>query len=166
MQKALALQAEARKIAQSEALLAQYGLADVAPQPTPAPEASRRLQSGVRAMSAYQSNGKVKPPTNVASSTTSIKIAEKAPPAPCSRMGPCTKRGHADYVGCSCLRQRAFRREPECERRSLGAMRQRAEAGQGAAPGREYTETKIIKRQRRLSKCRYISSVTRYIPRI
>ena len=47
MQKALALQAEARrKIAQSEALLAQYGLADVAPQPTPAPEASRRLQSG------------------------------------------------------------------------------------------------------------------------
>ena len=39
-------------------------------------------------MSAYQSNGKVKPPTNVASSTTSIKIAEKAPPAPCSRMGP------------------------------------------------------------------------------
>ena len=42
--KALALQAEAReKIAQSEALLAQYGLADVAPQPTPAPEASRRL---------------------------------------------------------------------------------------------------------------------------
>ena len=38
-------------------------------------------------MSAYQSNGKVKPPTNVASSTTSIKIAEKAPPAPCSRMG-------------------------------------------------------------------------------
>ena len=47
MQKALALQAEAReKIAQSEALLAQYGLADVAPQPTPAPKASRRLQSG------------------------------------------------------------------------------------------------------------------------
>ena len=43
------------------------------------------------------------------------------------------------------------------------AMRQRAEAGQGAAPGREYTETKIIKRQRRLSKCRYISSITRYI---
>ena len=57
MQKALALQAEAReKIAQSEALLAQYGLADVAPQPTPAPEASRRLNQGVRAMSAYQSN--------------------------------------------------------------------------------------------------------------
>ena len=27
-------------------------------------------------------------------------------------------------------------------------MRQRAEAGQGAAPGREYTETKIIKRRR------------------
>ena len=82
-------------------------------------------------MSAYQSNGKVKPPTNVASSTTSIKIAEKAPPAPCSRMGAMHKTRHADYVGCSCLRQRAFRREPECERRSLGAMRQRAEAGPG-----------------------------------
>ena len=67
----------ARKIAQSEALLAQYGLADVAPQPTPAPEASKGSNQGVRAMSAYQSNGKVKPPTNVASSTTSIKIAEK-----------------------------------------------------------------------------------------
>ena len=34
------------KIAQSEALLAQYGLADVAPQPTPAPEASKAAQSG------------------------------------------------------------------------------------------------------------------------
>ena len=35
MQKALALQAEAReKIAQSEALLAQFGPADVPPQPT------------------------------------------------------------------------------------------------------------------------------------
>ena len=43
VQKALALQAEAKKIAQSEALLAQYGLADVPPQPTPAPEASGRL---------------------------------------------------------------------------------------------------------------------------
>ena len=48
MQKALALQAEAReKIAQSEALLAQYGLADVAPpQPTPAPEASKAVPIG------------------------------------------------------------------------------------------------------------------------
>ena len=47
MQKALALQAEARKkIAQSEALLAQYGLADVPPQPTPAPEASRAAPIG------------------------------------------------------------------------------------------------------------------------
>ena len=69
-------------------------------------------------------------------------------------MGPCHKTGHADYVGCSCLRQRAFRREPEC-RHSLGAMRQRAEAGPGrSAWPRIYTETKIIKRQRRLSKCR------------
>ena len=47
MQKALALQAEAReKIAQSEALLAQYGLADVPPQPTPAPEASKAAPIG------------------------------------------------------------------------------------------------------------------------
>ena len=51
MQKALALQAEARKIAQSEALLAQYGLADVPPQPTPAPE---ELQATQRASSRYE----------------------------------------------------------------------------------------------------------------
>ena len=139
------------------------------------PRRARRLLNGrVWAMSAYQSNVKVEPPcvarsartpgSIVASSTTSIKIAESAP-SPMLPHGAHTKRGHADYVGCSCLRQRAFRREPECERRNR-AMRQRAEAGQGAAPGRGYTETKIIKRQRRLSKCRYISSVTRYISRI
>ena len=168
MQKALALQAEARKkIAQSEALLAQYGLADVAPQPTPAPEASRRLQSGVRAMSAYQSNGKVKPPTNVASSTTSIKIAEKAPPAPCSRMG-----GHAQNEGTPTTSAvHAFGNEHSgaslnAKGAALGRCDSEPKLVQGAAPGREYTETKIIKRQRRLSKCRYISSVTRYIPRI
>ena len=45
-------------------------------------------------MSAYQSNGKVKPPTNVASSTTSIKIAEKAPPSPMLPHG-----GHAQNEG-------------------------------------------------------------------
>ena len=44
-------------------------------------------------MSAYQSNGKVKPPTNVASSTTSIKIAESAP----SPMLP--HGGHAQNEG-------------------------------------------------------------------
>ena len=81
------------------------------------------------------------------------KDSRESAPSPMLPHGGHAKRGHADYVGCSCLRQRAFRREPECERHSLGAMRQRAEAGQGAAPGREYTETKIIKRQRRLSKC-------------
>ena len=96
MQKALALQAEAReKIAQSEALLAQYGLADVAPT---ADASAGGVQGGsnrgVRAMSAYQSNGKVKPPTNVASSTTSIKIAEKAPPSPMLPHG-----GHAQNEG-------------------------------------------------------------------
>ena len=51
MQKALALQAEARrKIAQSEALLAQYGLADVPPQPTP-PQGAEALQ---QASSGYE----------------------------------------------------------------------------------------------------------------
>ena len=137
MQKALALQAEAReKIAQSEALLAQYGLADVAHSRRQRRRRQGGSNQGVRAMSAYQSNGKVKPPTNVASSTTSIKIAEKAPPAPCSRMqGPCTKRGHADYVGCSCLRQRAFRREPECEAQPWGdATASRSWSGRSAWP--------------------------------
>ena len=47
MQKAIALQAEARaKIAQSEAILAQYGLGDVPPQPTPAPEAPQATPEG------------------------------------------------------------------------------------------------------------------------
>ena len=50
MQKALALQAEAReKIAQSEALLAQFGLADVPPQPTTpqkGAEAAQQASSG------------------------------------------------------------------------------------------------------------------------
>ena len=47
MQKALALQAEAReKIAQSEALLAQYGLADVAHSRRQRRRRPRRLQSG------------------------------------------------------------------------------------------------------------------------
>ena len=118
-------------------------------------------------MSAYQSNGKVKPPTNVASSTTSIKIAEKAPPAPCSRMGamhktrarPTTSAVHAfgnEHSGASLNAKGA----------ALGRCDSEPKLVQGAAPGRGYTETKIIKRQRRLSKCRYISSVTRYIPRI
>ena len=47
MQKALALQAEAReKIAQSEALLAQYGLADVPPQPTPPQKGAEATPEG------------------------------------------------------------------------------------------------------------------------
>ena len=47
MQKALALQAEAReKIAQSEALLAQYGLADVPPQPTPPQKGAEATPAG------------------------------------------------------------------------------------------------------------------------
>ena len=82
-------------------------------------------------MSAYQSNGKVKPPTNVASSTTSIKIAEKAPPAPCSRMG-----GHAQNEGTPTTSAvHAFGNEHSGAslnaKAQLGAMRQRAEAGPG-----------------------------------
>ena len=47
MQKALALQAEAReKIAQSEALLGQYGLADVPPQPTPPQKGAEATPAG------------------------------------------------------------------------------------------------------------------------
>ena len=127
-------------------------------------------------MSAYQANVKVEPPcvarsartpgSIVASSTTSIKIAEKAPPAPCSRMGamhktrgtPTTSAVHAfgnEHSGASLN-----------ARRSWGAMRQRAEAVPGrSACLREYTETKIIKRQRRLSKCRYISSIYEIYPK-
>ena len=88
-------------------------------------------------MSAYQANVKVEQLAEGVAQLHHINkdSRESAPSPMLPHGGPCTKRGHADYVGCSCLRQRAFRREPECERRSLGAMRQRAEAGQGAAPG-------------------------------
>ena len=88
MQKALALQAEAReKIAQSEALLAQYGLADVAPT---ADASAGGVQGGsnrgVRAMSAYQSNGKVA--AHERSQLHHInKDSRESAPAPCSRMG-------------------------------------------------------------------------------
>ena len=154
MREAKRLQAAATaKYDQAEALLAQYGLADVPAQPTPAPEASRQLNRGVRAMS-------------VASSTTSIKIAEKAPPAPCSRMG-----GHAQNEGTpTASAVHAFGNEHSGA--SLNAKAQpwgdatASRSWSGRSAWREYTETKIIKRQRRLSKCRYISSITRYIPRI
>ena len=47
MQEAKRLQAEANsKYEQAERLLAQYGLADVPPQPTPAPEASKATPAG------------------------------------------------------------------------------------------------------------------------
>ena len=127
-------------------------------------------------MSAYQANVKVeqlaeggsaRTPGSVASSTTSIKIAEKAPPAPCSRMG-----GHAQNEGTPTTSAvHAFGNEHSgaslnAKGAALGRCDSEPKLVQGAAPGRGYTETKIIKRQRRLSKCRYISSVTRYIPRI
>ena len=85
-------------------------------------------------MSAYQSNGKVKPPTNVASSTTSIKIAEKAPPAPCSRMG-----GHAQNEGTPTTSAvHAFGNEHSGA--SLNAK--------GAALGRCDSEPKLVRAQR------------------
>ena len=97
MQKALALQAEARKkIAQSEALLAQYGLADVPPQPTPPQKGAEATPTRrVRAMSAYQSNVKVEqlaegrsaptPGSIVASSTTSGNKESAPHPQPPGR---------------------------------------------------------------------------------
>ena len=98
-------------------------------------------------MSAYQSNVKVEPPcvarsartpgSIVASSTTSIKIAEKAPPAPCSRMGshaqnegtPTTSAVHAfgnEHSGASLNAKGA----------ALGRCDSEPKLVQGAAPGR------------------------------
>ena len=123
-------------------------------------------------MSAYQANVKVEPPcvarsartpgSIVASSTTSIKIAEKAPPAPCSRMGghaqnegtPTTSAVHAfgnEHSGASLNAKGAALGRCDSEPKLVRAQR--------LAHG--YTETKIIKRQRRLSKCRYISRISR-----
>ena len=64
MREAKRLQAAATaKYDQAEALLAQYGLADVPPCAAAAPEGRGGYSSGrVRAMSAYQSNVKVEPP--------------------------------------------------------------------------------------------------------
>ena len=153
MQKALALQARREKIAQSEALLAQYGLADVAPQPTPAPEASRRLQSGVRAMSAYQSNAGFD-----RSQLHHInKDSRESAPSPMLPHG-----GHAQNEGTPTTSAvHAFGNEHSgaslnAKGAALGRCDSEPKLVQGAAPGRGYTETKIIKRQRRLSKCRYI----------
>ena len=106
-------------------------------------------------MSAYQANVKVEPPTKWVGSNAGFDRSqlhhinndsrESAPSPMLPHGGPCKKRWHADCVGCSCLRQRAFRREPECERRSLGAMRQRAEAGPGRSAWPWYIEMKRIK---------------------
>ena len=108
-------------------------------------------------MSAYQSNVKVEqlaegesartPGSIVASSTTSIKIAEKAPPAPCSRMG-----GHAQNEGTPTTSAvHAFGNEQPtgCDHApAMGCKAKRAAWGcrgetpcklvQGAAPGRGY----------------------------
>ena len=51
------------KYDQAEALLAQYGLADVPPQPPPPQKGVEATPAGeFGAMSAYQSNVKVEPP--------------------------------------------------------------------------------------------------------
>ena len=164
MQKALALQAEAReKIAQSEALLAQYGLADVAPQPTPAPEASRRLNRGVRAMSAYQSNAGFD-----RSQLHHInKDSRESAPSPMLPHGashaqnegtPTTSAVHAfgnEHSGASLNAKSA----------ALGRCDSEPKLVQGAAPGRIY-RNEDNQAAAKIIECRYISSVTRYIPRI
>ena len=100
-------------------------------------------------MSAYQSNGKVKPPTNVASSTTSIKIAEKAPQPHAPAWGPCTNEGtpttsavHAfgnEHSGASLNAKGAALGRCDSEPKLVRAQRLAA-----------YTETKIIKRQQKI----------------
>ena len=91
-------------------------------------------------MSAYQSNGKVKPPTNVASSTTSIKIAEKAPPSPMLPHG-----GHAQNEGTlTTSAVHAFGNEHSgaslnAKGAALGRCDSEPKLVQGAAPGRGYT---------------------------
>ena len=72
MREAKRLQAAATaKYDQAEALLAQYGLADVPPCAAAAPEGRGGYSSGrVRAMSAYQSNVKVEPPCVARSART------------------------------------------------------------------------------------------------
>ena len=90
MREAKRLQAAATaKYDQAEALLAQYGLADVPAQPTPAPEASQggsnRGSSGYERSQLHHIN----------------KDSRESAPSPMlPHGGPCTKRGHADCVGC------------------------------------------------------------------
>ena len=79
MQKALALQAEAReKIAQSEALLAQYGLADVPPQPTPPQRARRPLQQASSGYERGQQSGE--PPNPHAPAWGGCSTSNRLPP--------------------------------------------------------------------------------------
>ena len=98
-------------------------------------------------MSAYQSNVKVEqlaegesartPGSIVASSTTSIMIAGKAPPAPCSRMG-----GHAKNEGTpTASAVHAFGNEHSgaslnAKGAALGRCDSEPKLVQGAAPGR------------------------------
>ena len=56
--------------------------------------------------------GSARTPGSIVASSTVSGYRESAPSPMLPHGEPCTKRGHADYVGCSCLRQRAFRREP------------------------------------------------------
>ena len=86
-------------------------------------------------MSAYQSNGKVKPPTNVASSTTSIKIAEKAPPAPCSRMGAMQNEGTPTTSAVHAFGNEHSGASLNAKAQLLGRCDSEPKLVQGAAPG-------------------------------
>ena len=57
---------------------------------------------------------------------------ESAPSPMLPHGGPCTKRGHADYVGCSCLRQRATDRLRP--RASDGLQSEASSVGAGGTP--------------------------------
>ena len=145
MQKALALQAEARRKSRNLRPSSPVRASRCTTPADDAPEGRGGRSNGrVRAMSAYQANVKVEqlaeggqartPGSIVASSTTSIKIAEKAPPAPCSRMG-----GHAQNEGTPTTSAvHAFGNEHSGA--SLNAK--------GAALGRCDSEPKLVRAQR------------------
>ena len=115
--------ANARLIAAAPELLeAAIELKDVCNRPSAArtrAEAWRKLDKAIA--KALQPNVKVeqlaeggsaRTPCSIVASSTISGYRESAPSPMLPHGEPCTKRGHADYVGCSCLRQRAFRRKP------------------------------------------------------
>ena len=108
----------------------------------------------VLAMSARRSNVKVEPPCvarsartpgSIVTSSTTNDSKESAPSSHAPHGEHARKRGHADFVGCSCLRQRATDRlRPrasdglQSEASSVGAGGNPRKLVQGAAPGRGY----------------------------